>query len=159
MINLNVFYHDSRTTVGPEFLARIHEQRTSVRAVETASNNNENHARNDCNDAEMAEDLKPTYNVMTVDVSETYYPPIDDSSKSNRSTSTYIRAWHDPFPTQLRPIPRLPQPTLAPRIVDIGLYRGFGRKTVLSNLNIPAVLMVALSTLLINSCANLDEFI
>ena len=77
--------------MGPEFLARIHEQRTSVRAVETASNNNENHVRNDCNDAEMAEDLKPTYNVMTVDVSETYYPPIDDSSKSNRSTSTYIR--------------------------------------------------------------------
>lgn len=147
--------------MGPEFLARIHEQRTSVRALETTSNHNENHVRNDCNDTEMAEDLKPTYNVMTVDVSETYYPPIDDSSKSIRSTSTYIRTWLDPLPNLAPPYPQIisPHPTLTPRIVDIGLYRSFARKTVLSNLNIPAVLMLALSKLLINSCANLDEII
>ena len=67
-----------RTTVGPEFLARIHEQRTSVCGLEM-TNHLENHASTDSNDTEGTEDIKPTYNVMTADVSETYYPPIEDS--------------------------------------------------------------------------------
>lgn len=47
------------------------------------TNHVDNHVNTDGNETESAEDVKPTYNVMTADVSETYYPPIEDSSKSN----------------------------------------------------------------------------
>jgi hypothetical protein len=47
------------------------------------ANHNDNHVSTDDNDTELPEDIKPTYNVLTADVSETYYPPIEDSSKSN----------------------------------------------------------------------------
>ncbi|CAB3988743.1 Hypothetical predicted protein [Paramuricea clavata] len=50
-----------RATVGPEFLARIHEQRTSASALEMA-NHNDNHVSTDDNDTELPEDIKPTYN-------------------------------------------------------------------------------------------------
>ena len=64
-----------------------------------ANNNSENHVNADGNHEESSEEIKPTYNVMTVDVSETYYPPIDDSSKSSPVTFTYVRTGFEPKPT------------------------------------------------------------
>ena len=63
------------------------------------NNNSENHVNADGNHVESSEEIKPTYNVMTVDVSETYYPPIDDSSKCYPVIFTYVRTGFETKPT------------------------------------------------------------
>ncbi|XP_028401193.1 zinc finger protein 184-like [Dendronephthya gigantea] len=82
-----------RTTVGPEFLARIHEQRSPAFSLEM-TNHVDNHVSADGNETESTEDVKPTYNVMTADVSETYYPPIEDSKIPLNENYTQISPAH-----------------------------------------------------------------